>query len=140
MRLIGNWVVLGCCQVVMAVPTTVVVVSATLKGFDETLEQAAASLGANWFQTMWRVTLPVISPGIVTAAVFAFLSSFDELLIAEYIGGVRAVTLPRRLWAGLRWEINPTIAAVAALLIGISLLLMSAIELARRRSQRYSRT
>lgn len=139
LKLIGNWVVLGLCQVVMAVPTTVVVVSATLKGFDITLEQAAASLGAGWFQTLWRVTLPVISPGILTAAVFAFLSSFDELLIAEYIGGVHAVTLPRRLWAGLRWEINPTIAAVAALLIAVSLFLMVVLELARRWSQRYTK-
>lgn len=138
LHLIGNWVVLACCQSVMAVPTTVVVVSATLKGFDETLEHAAMSLGANWFQTLRRVTLPIISPGIITAAVFAFLSSFDELLIAEYIGGVRTVTLPRRLWAGLRWEINPTIAAVAALLIAVSLLLMLFIELARRRAQRYT--
>jgi putative spermidine/putrescine transport system permease protein len=138
LRLLGNWVVLGLLQVVMAVPTTVVVVSATLKGFDETLEQAAMSLGATWFQALRRVTLPMISPGILTAAVFAFLSSFDELLIAEYVGGARAVTLPRRLWAGLRWEINPTIAAVAALLISISLLLMLFIELARRRGQRYT--
>jgi putative spermidine/putrescine transport system permease protein len=136
LRLIGNWIVLGCCQVVLAVPTTVVVVSSTLKGFDETLERAAMSLGANWFQTLRKVTLPIISPGILTAAVFAFLSSFDELLIAEYIGGVHAVTLPRRLWAGLRWEINPTIAAVAALLISLSLLLMAFIELARRRTER----
>ena len=133
--LIGNAIVLASAHAVIGIPAVVVVVSATLKGFDESLEHASMSLGANRWQTFLYVTLPLIRPGVLTAGLFAFLISFDDLLIALYLGGERAVTLPRRIWSGLRFEINPTIAAVSVILVLISFLMLILIEIARRRAE-----
>lgn len=133
--LVGNAIVLASAHAVLGLPAVVVVVSATLKGFDESFEHAAMSLGANRWQTFRHVTFPLIRPGVLTGALFAFLASFDDLILALFLGGERAVTLPRRLWSGLRFEINPTIAAVSVILILLSLLILILIEVARRRSE-----
>ncbi|MCM8746762.1 ABC transporter permease [Thermomicrobium sp. CFH 73360] len=120
---------------VLAVPYVVVNVSATLRGFDIRLEQAAQSLGANAWQTFRYVTLPMISPGIFAGAVFAFIASFDELIVALFIAGARGRTLPMRMFEGLRMEIDPTIAAVSSMLITFSVLILASAEFARRRSR-----
>ncbi|GBD21782.1 Inner membrane ABC transporter permease protein YdcV [bacterium HR28] len=120
---------------VLAVPYVVVNVSATLRGFDIRLEQAAQSLGANAWQTFRYVTLPMISPGIFAGAVFAFIASFDELIVALFIAGARGRTLPMRMFEGLRMEIDPTIAAVSSMLITFSVLVLASAEFARRRSR-----
>jgi putative spermidine/putrescine transport system permease protein len=131
-KLIGTSTGLILAHVVMALPFVVVNVTAALKGFDERLEQASMNLGANRFQTFMRITLPLISPGVITGALFAFITSFDEIVIAIFIAGSRAVTLPKRMWDGIRMEINPTTAAVSSILVGVSILLLFSVEMLRR--------
>ncbi|MCX2726047.1 ABC transporter permease [Thermomicrobium sp. 4228-Ro] len=120
---------------VLAIPYVIVNVTATLRGFDIRLEHAAQSLGANGWQTFRYVTLPLISPGIFAGAVFAFIASFDELILALFIAGARGRTLPMRMFEGLRMEIDPTIAAVSSMLITFSVLVLASAELVRRRGR-----
>jgi len=120
---------------VLALPYVIVNVTATLRGFDIRLEHAAQSLGANGWQTFRYVTLPLISPGIFAGAVFAFIASFDELIVALFIAGARGRTLPMRMFEGLRMEIDPTIAAVSSILIIFSVLVLATAELVRRRGR-----
>ncbi len=120
----------------LAVPFVVINVSAALYGFDDRLEHAAESLGATPWATFWQVTFPLIRPGIFAGAVFAFITSFDELLVALFVSGSTAVTLPRLMWQELREDIDPTIAAASSLLIVLTTSLLVSVELLRRRSER----
>ena len=120
---------------VLAVPYVIVVVSAALERIDFSLEQAAWTLGAGKIKAFVKVTLPLIRPAVLTGALFSFLASFDEVVIAIFISGTSAITLPKKMWDGIREEIEPTIAAVAALLIALSLVLVFVAEVLRRRSQ-----
>ena len=113
----------------------VVIVSATLSRFDFTLERASMSLGAGPVRTFFRVTLPVIRPGIIAAALFAFINSFDELVISVLVSGVGRQTLPVVMWSNLRNEIDPTVAAISTMLVLLPLLWLLALEITRR-SQR----
>lgn len=135
-RLIGNPMALALAHTALALPFVVTNVSATLHGFDERLEYAAMNLGANRWQTFWRVTLPIIRPGVFAGALFAFITSFDELIVALFVSGTGAVTLPRKMWDSLRMEIDPTIAAVSTILITISIVILLSAELVRQRSER----
>lgn len=132
LHLIGNWIIVSLGHAVLALPLVVIIVSATLKGFDQTLEHAAMNLGANRLTTLRRITFPLIRPGILAAALFAFMTSFDELLIALFLGGERSATLPKRMWEGLRYEIDPVISVVATLLTTISITVLILIQLSRR--------
>jgi len=118
----------------------VVVVGATLRGFDESLELAAQNLGANRWQTFRLVTLPLIRPGVISAALLGFITSFDEIVIAIFISGARAPTLPKQMWDGIRTEIDPTVAAVSTLLIVVTAAVIGAITLVRRRAGGPSRS
>jgi putative spermidine/putrescine transport system permease protein len=138
LHLIGSMWGLVIAHTCLALPFVVVNVTATLQGFDVTLERAALSLGANRLVTFFKVTLPIIRPGVVTGALFAFITSFDEVVIAIFISGSRAVTLPKQMWDGIRVSINPTISAVASMLIVFSIFLLLSAELLRRRTARYS--
>jgi len=102
---------------VLAVPVAFLVISATLKGFDRNLERAAMSSGAGPFRTFFHVTLPVLRPGMLVGALFAFLSSFNEAVVALFIGGRGAVTLPRKMYESIRLESDPVIAVVSTLLV-----------------------
>ena len=133
--LIGTRTALVLAHTVLAVPYVIVVVSAALERIDQSLEQAAWTLGASKLKAFVKVTLPLIRPAVLTASFFAFLASFDEVVIAIFIAGTSATTLPKRMWDGIREEIDPTIAAVAALLIALSLLLMFFAEVLWRRSR-----
>ena len=113
----------------------IVVVSASLERIDFSLEQAAWTLGAGKIKAFVKVTLPLMRPAVLTAALFSFLASFDEVVIAIFISGTSAITLPKKMWDGIREEIEPTIAAVAALLIALSLVLVFIAEILRRRSR-----
>lgn len=108
---------LGLGHIVLAAPFVVITVRAALRGFDRSLELAALSLGASWFAMFRRVLLPGIAPGIVAGAVFAFLTSFDDVVLAIFLTNVRSRTLPKLMYEGVAHEINPTITAVAALLV-----------------------
>lgn len=138
-RLVGTTMGLVLAHLVLAIPYVVVVVAGALRTVDEALEQAALTLGAGRVQAFVRVTLPLIMPAMLTAAFFAFLASFDDLVIALFISGTRAATLPKRMWEGIRFEIDPTTAAVSALLIGLSLVLLGVAEIARIKGQRSGR-
>jgi putative spermidine/putrescine transport system permease protein len=120
----------------LAVPFVVTSVGASLAGFDRRLEQAALSLGATPWGTFRQVTLPLIRPGVLVGALFAFITSFDELIVALFLSGSGAVTLPRRMWDDLRFEIDPTIAAVSTLTIVLTASLLAAVHVTRRRSER----
>ena len=109
---------------------------ASLAGIDPRLEQAALGLGATPGGTFWQVTLPLIRPGVLVGALFAFITSFDELVVALFLSGSGAVTLPRRMWDDLRFAIDPTIAAVSTLTIVLTVLLMGCAHLLRRRAER----
>lgn len=134
--LVGRPIALITAHTALAVPFVVVNVTATLYGFDERLEFAAMNLGANRLRTFWHVTLPIIRPGVLAGALFAFITSWDELIVALFISGTGAVTLPRKMWDSIRFQIDPTIAAVSTLLIIITGSLFFSAEMLRRRSER----
>jgi ABC-type spermidine/putrescine transport system permease subunit II len=135
-RLIGSQIGLALIHVVIAVPIVFVIVSNTLKNFDVSLEKASMILGANRIRTFFKVTLPLIKTGVLSATFFSFLISFDELIIVLFIGGVKVVTLPRKMWEGVRMETDPTITAVATLLILFSLCILTLILMVQRFSER----
>jgi putative spermidine/putrescine transport system permease protein len=134
--LVGNPFALVIAHTALAVPYVVINVSATLQGFDERLEQAAMNLGATPWRTFWQVTFPIIRPGVLAGALFAFISSFDELVVALFVSGTSAVTLPRKMWESIRFEIDPTIAAVSTILVALTGALFLSAELLRQRSER----
>jgi putative spermidine/putrescine transport system permease protein len=106
--------------------------SANLRGINVEVEQAARSLGANRLTTLRRVVFPLALPGMIAGGLFAFLISFDELIIALFISSPTLSTLPKKLWDGLRTEINPTIAAVSTLLVLLSVVILLGAGLAKR--------
>lgn len=121
--MIGSFWAMLLAHVCITVPIIVLTVNASLSTLDENLERAAAGLGANRWQVFWHVTRPLIQPGMLTGAVFAFLISFDELPIALFMSGTLGETLPARMWSSLRDEIDPTIAVVSTLLIAVTVTL-----------------
>ena len=133
---VGSPLALLLAHTLLALPKVVVIVAAALKGFDRTLERASMSLGAGRLTTFYRVTYPSIRPGVITAGLFAFLTSFDELIITMFISGATAVTLPKRMWDAVRLEIDPTIAAASSLIIAIAVFILTATELLRQRAGR----
>jgi putative spermidine/putrescine transport system permease protein len=112
----------------LGAPFVVTTVLATLQGFNQNLVRASLSLGASPVESFFRVTLPVIAPGVISGALFAFATSFDEVVVTLFIAGPSQVTLPRQMFTGIRENINPTIAAVATLLTIFTTTLMLALE------------
>ena len=125
---------------VLAVPFVVITVIATLQGFDRNLVRAAQSLGARPINAFFGITLPLILPGVVSGAIFAFVTSFDEIVVALFIASPAQFTLPRQLFSGLRDNLDPSIVAIATLLIVVSIGLMAMVELLRWRSERLGRS
>jgi ABC-type spermidine/putrescine transport system permease subunit II len=117
---------------VVTFPYATVVIGASLGEVDRRLEQAAIGLGANPARAFVEVTLPLIAPGVVVSALFGFLVSFDEVVIAIFVTGPETATLPRQIWDGIRFDLTPTIAAVATLLIALSGLVLLLSEVLRR--------
>jgi putative spermidine/putrescine transport system permease protein len=116
LRLIGEWYGLVVAHTVLALPFVVLVMVAGLRDFDRALEQAAEGLGASRWQTLWRVTLPLLRPSLVSAGLLAFISSFDELVVALFLAGPN-MTLPKKMFDNILMEIDPTIAAVSVMQI-----------------------
>jgi putative spermidine/putrescine transport system permease protein len=121
---------------ILGMPFVVITVTATLVGFDDNLIRAGASLGGNPTRNFFKIQLPLIAPGAISGALFAFITSFDEIVIILFIGGVEQHTLPRQMWAGIRQEISPTILAAATVLVVLAIILLTTVELLRRRSER----
>ena len=120
----------------LAVPFVVITVTATLSTYDMNLNRAAASLGSAPLHTFRTVTLPLILPGIVSGALFAFVTSFDETVLVQFLAGPDQRTLPKQMFTGIREEVSPTILAAATILILLAVTLLTIIELMRRRSER----
>ncbi|MCR8825369.1 ABC transporter permease [Photobacterium sp. TY 1-4] len=121
---------------VLGIPFVIITVTATLVGFDRSLTRAAANMGADPVTTFFRVQMPLILPGVISGGLFAFITSFDEVVVVLFVGSAGQKTLPWQMFTGLREQISPTILAVATLLVGISILLLTVVELLRRRSER----
>lgn len=138
-NLVGTYVGLILAHVALALPFVVITVSATLQGFDPNLPRAAASLGASPLRTLRTVTLPIIAPGVASGSVFAFVTSFDELVIALFIASPQQRTLPRQIFSGVSENISPTITAAAVVLLMVSVVLMLVMEWLRARSERMRR-
>ncbi|HYD61792.1 MAG TPA: ABC transporter permease [Noviherbaspirillum sp.] len=119
----------------LGAPFVVTTVSATLQGFNHNLVRASLSLGASPLTTFFRITLPVIAPGLISGALFAFATSFDEVVITLFVAGPGQSTLPRQMFAGIRENISPTIAALATILIVFSTCLLLALEWLRGRNK-----
>jgi putative spermidine/putrescine transport system permease protein len=120
----------------LGIPFVIITVTAALANFDSRLVQAAQSLGAPWYTTFRRVILPLILPGVIAGALFAFVTSFDEVVAVLFIADIEQRTIPRQMWSGIREQISPTILAVATILVGVSIALLSTIEILRRRAER----
>lgn len=147
---IGNWMegtlglgknFVGYIKVVLAhavlgIPFVIITVTATLVGFDRSLTRAAANMGADPVTTFFRVQMPLILPGVISGGLFAFITSFDEVVVVLFVGSAGQKTLPWQMFTGLREQISPTILAVATILVVISIALLTTVELLRRRSER----
>ena len=120
----------------LGTPFVVITVTATLTGFDNNLIRASQSLGADTMRTFFKVIMPLILPGVISGALFAFITSFDEVVVVLFVGSVEQVTIPRQMWAGLRQEISPVILCMATCLVVLSIALLTTVELLRRRSER----
>jgi putative spermidine/putrescine transport system permease protein len=120
----------------LGIPFVIITVTATLVGFDRSLTRAAASLGANPVTTFFRVQMPLILPGVISGGLFAFITSFDEVVVVLFVGSAAQKTLPWQMFIGLREQISPTILAVATILVIISIMLLTVVEILRRRSER----
>lgn len=147
---IGNWLegtlglpknFVGYVKVILAhavlgIPFVIITVTATLVGFDHSLTRAAANMGASPVTTFFRVQMPLILPGVISGGLFAFITSFDEVVVVLFVGSASQKTLPWQMFTGLREQISPTILAVATILVVISVLLLATVEMLRRRSER----
>ncbi len=120
----------------LATPFVVIVVTATLTGFDHSLSRAGASLGADPVRVFRKVILPLILPGVISGALFAFVTSFDEVVVVVFLAGPEQRTLPKQMFSGIREDISPTITAAASMLIVFAVFMLTTVELLRRRSER----
>jgi putative spermidine/putrescine transport system permease protein len=120
----------------LGTPFVVITVTATLVGFDHSLSRASANLGANPTTTFFKVIMPLILPGVISGALFAFITSFDEVVVVLFLAGFDQRTIPRQMWSGIREQISPTILAVATILVMISIALLATLELLRRRGEK----
>ena len=131
--LIDSYLGIILAHAILAIPMVVITVSAALANFDLRLEQASRSLGASLPTTLRRVILPVIRPGILAGAIFAFILSWDEIVVTLFISKFDVFTLPRRLWNGMRENTDPTVAAAAVVLICITLVFLVGFAILSRK-------
>lgn len=120
----------------LGAPFVIITVTATLVGFDRSLTRAAANLGAGPIETFFKVQMPLIMPGVISGGLFAFITSFDEVIVVLFVGSQTQKTLPWQMFTGLRETISPAILAAATVLVVISIALLATVELLRRRSER----
>ena len=120
----------------LGIPFVIITVTATLVGFDHSLTRAAANLGANPRVSFFKITMPLILPGVISGALFAFVTSFDEVVVVLLVAAHDQQTIPRQMWNGIREQISPAILSVATILVIISILLLTTVELLRRRSEK----
>jgi putative spermidine/putrescine transport system permease protein len=131
LHLIGSYWGIVLAHTILALPFTVMLIVSGLERVDRRLEEASYTMGASAWYTFSRVTLPILGPSIFAAAVFAFIASWDEIIMVIFIGGAGGTTLPLKMFSYLRTEISPTIAAVSTLLLAVVVLLFGALEILR---------
>ena len=136
MNLVATFTGLIFAHTALGLPFVVITVTSTLVGFDHSLTRAAESLGSTPANNFFKIQLPLIAPGVISGALFAFITSFDEIVVVLFLGGAEQLTLPRQMWSGIRQEISPTILAAATILVILSVVLLTTVELLRRRSER----
>lgn len=129
--IVGTRAGLVLAHVILTLPFVVINVSAVIQRMDWRIVDAARSLGASPATAFRKVTLPAILPGVLAGAVFAFLTSFDEIVVALFISGIDTVTLPVQMWNGIRFEISPAVAAASTILLALSIVLLSTFALLR---------
>jgi putative spermidine/putrescine transport system permease protein len=134
--LAGTYMGIILAHATLGIPFVIITVTATLVGFDQTLNRAAASLGASPATTFFRITMPLILPGVISGALFAFVTSFDEVVVVLFVAAFDQQTIPRQMWNGIREQLSPAILAVATILVIVSIGLLTVVELLRRRSER----
>ncbi len=132
----GTYIGVVLAHAALGIPFVIITVTATLVGFDHSLTRAAANMGADPVTTFRRVQMPLILPGVISGALFAFITSFDEVVVVLFVGSAGQKTLPWQMFLGLREQISPTILAVATILVVISIALLTTVELLRRRSEK----
>ena len=123
-------------HVALSTPFVVITVTATLVGFDTNMTKASQSLGARPIRTFFKVIMPLILPGVISGALFAFITSFDEVVIVMFMASLDQLTIPKQMWAGIRQEISPVILCMATCLVALSIFLLTTVELLRRRSEK----
>ncbi len=123
-------------HVALSTPFVVITVTATLVGFDTNMIKASQSLGAKPIRTFFKVIMPLILPGVISGALFAFITSFDEVVIVMFMASLDQLTIPKQMWAGIRQEISPVILCMATCLVVLSILLLTTVEILRRRSEK----
>ena len=132
----GQYIGVVLAHAALGIPFVIITVTATLVGFDNSLTRASAMMGAGPVRTFFKVQMPLILPGVISGALFAFITSFDEVVVVLFVGSAAQKTLPWQMFTGLREQISPTILAVATILVVISIMLLTTVELLRRRSER----
>jgi len=132
----GTYIGVVLAHAALGIPFVIITVTATLVGFDKSLTRAAANMGADPVTTFFKVQMPLILPGVISGGLFAFITSFDEVVVVLFVGSAGQKTLPWQMFTGLREQISPTILAVATILVVISIMLLTVVELLRRRSER----
>ncbi len=120
----------------LGTPFVVITVTATLVGFDQSLIRAGLNLGGSPQTVFFKIIMPLILPGVISGALFAFITSFDEVVVVLFVGSYEQRTIPWAMFSGIREQISPTILAVATILVLISVLLLTTVEMLRRRSER----
>jgi len=134
-NLVGNYLGVIIAHAALGTPFVIITVNAALAGFDHSLINASLGLGAKPGYTFFKITMPLIRPGVISGALFAFVTSFDEVIVVLFLAGPEQRTIPRQMFSGLREQINPTILAVATLLVILSALLLLTLEYLRSRSE-----
>ncbi|QFU07929.1 Inner membrane ABC transporter permease protein YdcV [Rhodobacteraceae bacterium THAF1] len=132
----GTYIGVVLAHAALGIPFVIITVTATLVGFDNSLTRASANLGAGPVRTFFKVQMPLILPGVISGGLFAFITSFDEVVVVLFVGSAGQKTLPWQMFIGLREQISPTILAVATILVVLSIMLLTGVELLRRRSER----
>lgn len=132
----GTYVGVVLAHAALGIPFVIITVTATMVGFDKSLTRAAANMGAGPVRTFFKVQMPLILPGVVSGGLFAFITSFDEVVVVLFVGSASQKTLPWQMFTGLREQISPTILAVATILVFVSICLLTTVEILRRRSEK----
>lgn len=136
LNLAGSYLGVIIAHAALGTPFVIITVNAALSGFDYSLVRASMGLGAKPVYTFFKIIMPLIRPGVISGALFAFITSFDEVVVVLFLAGPEQRTIPRQMFSGLREQINPTILAVAVLLVVVSAIMLLSLEFLRARSQK----